>query len=98
MTKDEARALLDAYDNEVFELRASGFVSPHYLSTVQSVLDAMIKPAETIAEQQREIERLRIHLANSLAWIKNVEEHTRECQKNRLDQPLCTCGLGEVLK
>lgn len=44
--------------------------------------------AETIAEQQREIKRLK-------RWIKENAEHSFACSAERFNQPLCTCGLDE---
>lgn len=112
MTHDEARKLLDEYDDEVYELRATGFKSQSYRDKREACLSAMThsetiaeqlsarlphaeltarRCAETIAEQQREIERLK-------EWIKENAEHSLACGAERFNQPLCTCGLDEVLK
>lgn len=111
MTEDEARKLLDEYDDEVYELRATGFKSQSYRDKREACLSAMThsktiaeqlsarlphaeltarRCAETIAEQQREIARLR-------RALHKYGNHKAGChEKSTMDA--CTCGLDEVLK
>lgn len=102
MKENDARKLLDEY----YEARRGQVDCPEwtkpgelskYRIAEKACIDAMTH-AETIAEQRREIVSLQMQLPAVRAWLKNVAEHTRECEHDRWNQPLCTCGLDEVLK
>lgn len=47
--------------------------------------------AQTIAEQQREIARLK-------SWIRQHAQHPYSCSSDQSAERKCTCGLDEVLK